>query len=84
MTQYKYVTVLEAQNDGKAPNDNLEQGDNIVKAGKHETDSIEYITDDNDIHVISFESVEMYESDNRMSETEAHELAREKWFNGEQ
>ena len=78
MTQYKYGTVLVAQNDGKPPNDNLEEGDKIIRAGKHETDSIEYITEDNDIHVIAFETIGVYESDSRMSQREAHEFAREK------
>lgn len=84
MTQYKYATVLEAQNDGRKPNDNFEKGDKTVKAGKHESDSIEYMTEDNEIHVIEFEPVATYESEHRMGEREAQEFARDQWFNDQE
>lgn len=80
MSQYKYATVLEAQNDGRKPNDNLEKGDKIVKAGKHKTDSIEYLDENNGIHVIKFEAVATYESDTKMSDSEAQRLAKDRWF----
>lgn len=80
MSSYKYASVLAAQNDGKPPNDNIEKGDKILKPGKHETDSIEYLDDENGMHVIEFESVAVYESDTKMNESQAHELAKERWF----
>jgi hypothetical protein len=83
MSSYKYATVLEAQSDGKPPNDNIEKGDKIVRAGKHETDSIEYIADDNDIAVVEFEQVACYESDTKMGEREAQKFAKDQWFDGE-
>jgi hypothetical protein len=72
--------VLEAQSNGKPPNDNIEQGDKIVRAGKHDTDSIEYMADDNSLCSVEFEAVEVYESDSSMSEREAHNFAKEQWF----
>lgn len=83
MSSYKYATVLEAQNDGRPPNDNIEAGAEIVRAGKHETDQIEYLTDDNDVHVIEFEQVAVYESETRMTQREAHEFAKQRWFGEE-
>lgn len=80
MTQYRYATVLEAQNDGQPPNGNIETGDKIVKAGKHATDSIEYLNEDKDMCAIEFESVAVYKSDKRMTQREAHELAKDEWF----
>jgi len=80
MSQYKYVTVLEAQSDGKAPNDNMEKGDKILKAGRHDTDEIEYIAEDKDIDVIEFEAVKVFEADKRMSERAIQEYGKEQWF----
>jgi len=80
MSNYRYATVLEAQQDGQPPNDNIEQGDKIIRAGKHETDSIEYLAENNDMAVIEFEAVKVFESDSMMSESEAHEFAKEQWF----
>lgn len=80
MSQYKYVTVLEAQSDGKPPNDNMEKGDKILKAGNHETDSLEYIAEDKDIDVIEFEAVKVFEADRRMSKREIQEFGKEEWF----
>lgn len=80
---YSYATVLEAQSDGQPPNDNIEQGDKIVKAGKHDTDSIEYMTESGDFASVAFEQVACYESDSKMSKREAQQLAKEQWFNGE-
>jgi hypothetical protein len=80
MSNYTYASVLEAQSDGKPPNDNIEEGQKIVKAGKHETDQIEYMTEDGDIDVVEYESVTIYESDSQMSEREAQEFAKDQWF----
>lgn len=80
MSGYKFVSVLEAQNDGRPPNDNIEEGDKIVKPGKHNTDSIEYLGESNDIHIIEFEQVAEYSSDEYMTESEAQELAQSEWF----
>lgn len=80
MSNYCYGSVLEAQNDGYPPNDGIDEGDLIVRAGKHEADSIEYMTEDDEIEVISFESVGIYEADEPMSEREAQEFAKDQWF----
>lgn len=80
MTQYRYATVLEAQSDGKPPNDNIEEGQKMVKAGKHESDSIEYMTEDNSIDVVEYDAVAVYESDSQMTQKEAHKFAKEQWF----
>lgn len=77
---YRYASVLEAQNDGKPPNDNIEAGDKIVRAGKHETDSIEYMGEDGDLLAIEFEAVSIYESDSQMGERQAQEFARDRFF----
>jgi len=80
MSNYTYASVLEAQSDGKPPNDNIEEGQKIVKAGKHETDSIEYMTDAGGIDVVEYESVAIYQSDTQMGEREAQEFAKDEWF----
>jgi hypothetical protein len=80
MSQYNYATVLEAQSDGKPPNDNITEGQKIVKAGKHDTDQIEYITEDGDLDAVGYESVEVFKSETSMSEREAQEFAKEQWF----
>lgn len=79
MTQYKYGTILEAQDDGQPPNDNIEEGDLIIKAGKHEADSLEYMGSDGDLLAVEFEAVAVYESNTRMSEREAQSFARDRW-----
>lgn len=53
--KYRYATILRALNDGKPPNDNIEEGDEIVKPGKHESDEITYLTEDRQIATIRFE-----------------------------
>lgn len=80
MAQYRYVSVLEAQSDGKPPNDNIEKGQKILKAGKHDTDSIEYMTDDGSIDCVEYEQVAVFEAERRMSETEIHNFGKEQWF----
>jgi len=80
MSQYTHATVLEAQSDGKPPNDNITKGQKIVKAGKHDTDQVEYITEDGDLDAVAYESVEVFESSEKMSEREAQEFAKEQWF----
>jgi len=80
MTRYRYATVLEAQNDGKPPNDNIEKGDKIVRAGKHEEDNIQYMTEDNDLAVVEYEAIEVYEANDVMDEREAQEFAKDQWF----
>jgi len=83
MNNYRYATVLEAQSDGKPPNDNIEKGDKIVRAGKHDTDSIEYMTDSGDLDAVAFEQVALYESDTKMGQREAQKFAKDQWFDGE-
>jgi len=80
MNQYNYATVLEAQSDGRPPNDNITEGQLIAKAGKHDTVQVEYITEDGDLDAVAYESVEVFESPEKMSEREAQEFAKEKWF----
>jgi hypothetical protein len=80
MAQYKYATVLEAQQDGKPPNDNIEKGDKMVKAGKHESDTDEFLDEENGIQVLEYEAVAIYESDYKMTKKEAHKFARDQWF----
>jgi len=83
MSNYRYATVLEAQSDGKPPNDNINQGTKIVRAGKHKSDQMEYMTDDNDIDVVEFQQVALFESESEMSKREAQQFAKEQWFDGE-
>jgi len=80
MAKYRYVTVLEAQSDGKPPNDNITEGQKILKAGKHETDTVEYITDDGGIDSVTYTAVEVFESDELMIESQAHEFGKDRWF----
>lgn len=80
MSQYKYVTILEAQSDGKPPNDGIEEGDKILKAGKHDTDAIEYMTEDGGLDSVGFTQVELYEAPRKMSKQEIEEYGKEEWF----
>ena len=79
MSNYQYATVLEAANDGKPPNDNVEAGDITVKAGKHDEDSISYITEENDMHTLEFDVLEQVELPHAMGEREAIEYAADNW-----
>lgn len=81
MSRYNYATVLEAQSDGKPPNDNITEGQKIVKAGKHQTDRVEYIAEDGDIDAVEYQAVEVFESKSKMDEREAQEFAKNQWFN---
>jgi len=60
--RYRYVTVLKALNDGEPPNDNIKEGDEIVKPGKHTDDEITYLKEDNGIGVIRFEQSELLDA----------------------
>mgnify|MGYP000016932796 CR=1 FL=1 len=83
MSDYQYATVLEAANDGKPPNGNVESGDITVKAGKHDEDSISYITKDNDMHTLQFDALLEVELPHAMGEREAIEYAADQWRDSE-
>lgn len=80
MTTYTHATILEAQNDGKPPNDNIEEGDKHIKAGKHKSDQLEYLDENNEIQVINFEPVETYDFGERMDSQTAIRRAKDRWF----
>lgn len=83
MSQYKYATVLEAQNDGKPPNDNIEKGTRILKPGEHDTDTLPYLGEDGEMEKIRFERVELIEADRRMNAAEIERYAKDQYFDGE-
>jgi hypothetical protein len=77
MTQYKYGTLLEVQNDDPHPDNDVEKGDLHIKAGKHEDgDQYEVMTEEQ-VAAIKLEPIAIYESDQRLSKRKMHKFVRD-------
>lgn len=78
MTSYKYATLLRATADDPHPDNEVSEGDLHVKAGKHEDgDQYEVLTDEQ-VAVVEFETVAVYEADRQMSKRQAAKFARDR------
>jgi hypothetical protein len=79
MKSYKYGTALLATEDDPNERNNIEEGDVIFLPGKREEGhSYEVLTEDG-TESVSFEPIEIYEAEERMSEQEASNFARERY-----
>lgn len=79
MTQYKYGTLLRATRDDPHPENDLEEGDHVIEAGKlPEGDSHTVLAPDEGPVKVEFETVEIYEADRRMDAAEMQRFVRER------
>lgn len=77
MTQYKYGTLLRATEDDPHPENDVEEGDHHIKAGKLEDgDSYTVLVPDEGPVEVEFETVEIYEAEHRMNAAEIHSVVR--------
>lgn len=75
---FRYGTILRALNDDPHPDNDTEEGDIHIKAGKHEDgDSYTVLTEEG-IETVRFETVAVYESEEPMHKREAIEFARDR------
>lgn len=76
MTTYQYATILRATQDDPHPNNNIEEGDIIVEAGKlPDGDSYTVLTQD-EMERVELETVEVYELPEPAGEFRAQQFAR--------
>jgi hypothetical protein len=81
MTQYKYGTILRAVDDDPSERGDIEEGDLILKAGKHEDGhSYQTLTSD-DIATVRFEAVAVYECPDWLSKSAMIDFTRDQYIN---
>jgi len=78
MTSYKYATILRATTDDPHPENDVSEGDLHIKAGKHEDGDQYTVLGEEQVAVVAFETVAVYEADQKMSKREAVEFARDR------
>jgi len=77
MTTYRYGTLLRAKNDDPHPDNDVEEGDLHIKAGKHEDGDRYEVMTEGKIAVVELETVKVYEADEPMSQRQAQQFVRD-------
>lgn len=78
MSTYKYATLLRATTDDPHPENDVSEGDLDIKAGKHEDGDQYTVMAEEQLAVVAFETVAVYEADQKMSKREAAKFARDR------